>query len=219
MMLREHIDTMLNGIERDPLRAALVVLAALVVTIGVALVFAIPAHAADATVSWTAPTQNTDGTAIPASGAGSLTGTRVEYGTCSGALFGTKAGEVTVPAPTSSVVISGFSPGSTACFRAYSSNTFGVESAASAVASKTWPAPTPKPPVIATVSGLVWELRLDKDGGLRLAREVGTVDAGRLCLGLAPIYGEDLFVITRAGVSFTRGVKRDAVLVAQCEVT
>lgn len=56
-------------------------------------VASLPALAADITTTWTYPTQNTDGSAIPASGAGSIASSRVEWGTCAGAAFGTKLGE------------------------------------------------------------------------------------------------------------------------------
>lgn len=209
------LDKWLDWTERNCGRAMLIALALLVAVVG--LTFASLAHAGDATVSWTLPTQNTDGSAIPATGTGSLTATRVEYGTCSGTAFGTKSGEVTVPAPGASVTISGFAAGSTACFRAAAQNTFGIESAMSAVVSKTFPAPTPKPPVITTVSGLVWEYRVHPVDGPYLARAVGSIDAGKLCLGLAPLYGEDLFRVRRADVTLDRGGRLDAVLVARCE--
>jgi hypothetical protein len=211
-----------NWTERNTLRAIYYALAGIVSALAVAIGIAVGssvAHGADATVSWTNPTQNTDGTAIPAAGAGSLTGTRVEWGTCSGGLFGVKAGETVVPAPAASGVLPGFSPGTTVCFRAFARNTFGVESLESNTTAKTFPAPTPKPPVIVTVSGLVWELKTHPVNGPYLARVVGIIVAGKPCNGLAPQYAENLFAVNHADVTFSRNVPAGATLVAQCGVS
>lgn len=182
--MRDQLDVMLNGIERDPLRAALVVIAVVVATIGIALMVAIPAHAADATVSWTPPTANTDGSAIPASGAGSLTGTRVEWGSCSGAAFGTAAGTVTVPAPAATTTITGLGV-ATYCFRAFARNSYGVESLASSVVSKTIPAPTPNPPVLAVpvIAGMLQTPVYSVAANGNMSTFVGFTDVGAQCSG------------------------------------
>ena len=141
------------------------------------------AFAADAVVSWTNPTQNTDGSAIPASGAGSLTGTRVEYGTCNGTAFGSSAGSVTVNAPATTVTIPGFAAGATNCFRAFARNTFGNESLASNVVAKTFPTPTPNPPVLSATITVAYELNgIKNDGTIMLGRAVGQVELGAPCL-------------------------------------
>jgi hypothetical protein len=96
------------------------------------------AYAGTAIVSWTPPTTNTDGSAIPATGPGSLSSIRVEWGTCSGTLFGTKIGEVSTSPSFTSVEVTGLAAG-LHCFRAFAKNTYGQESAASNVASKDVP--------------------------------------------------------------------------------
>lgn len=111
-----------------------------------AAAFATATFAAILTVSWTNATQNTDNTAIPASGPGSIASTRIEYGSCAGTnVFGTKAGEVTVTGQGTTASLPNLGPG-TYCARAFHTNTYGEESGPSNVASKTIAAPVPKPP-------------------------------------------------------------------------
>ena len=166
-------------------------------------------HAADATVSWTNPTQNTDNSAIPSTGAGSLTGTRVEYGSCVGAAFGTKAGEVTVTAPGTTATITGLSDAATYCFRAFARNTYGAESAASNVASKVMPTPTPKPPVLSSTVTVAWDLK----NGMPF-RVVGTLPIGAPC-GAKVWRG--YYSVDRSSVTLTRP-PRSTRLVTKCAV-
>ena len=81
-MTFSKLDRMLNGIERDPLRMAIVAIITLVLCVLGTIAISTIAHADEATVSWTNPTQNTDDSAIPATGPGSLTGTNIYYGIC-----------------------------------------------------------------------------------------------------------------------------------------
>lgn len=148
--------------------------------------FASSAFAGSAVVSWTNPTQNVDGSSIPASGAGSLVSTRVEVGTCSGTAFGTRISEVVVPAPATSTTIDNLAPGPH-CFRAFSRNTFGQESAASNVAAKTIPTPVPNPPTITTVAVVAGLnraplYRINADGS-RGSVVLGFVPVGAECVG------------------------------------
>lgn len=112
--------------------------------------FALVAASAPVSVTWTNPTTRTDGTAIPTSGTGALASTRVEYGSCAGAAFGTVSGQVTVNAPATTTTID--LPAGTWCFRAYARDAAGLESAPSNVASKVVPVAPPNPPVIQTVA-------------------------------------------------------------------
>lgn len=144
--------------------------------------------AADATVTWANPTSNTDGTTIPATGAGSLTATRVEYGSCSAPnVFGTRAGEVSVPAPATTTTISGFAPNTTSCFRAFARNTYGQESAVSNIASKFFPAPIPNPPIIAiaVVAGMQQTPVYSITAAGKISTLMGFVDVGTACNGPA----------------------------------
>lgn len=154
----------------------------------VAILLTSSAFAADVTVTWTPPTQNTDGSAIPATGAGSIDQTRVEYGTCSGptsSVFGTKAGEVAVPAPATSVKITGFAPATRSCFRAYARNTYGVESVASLTVAKDIPAPTPNPPVLAVpvIAGMLQTPVYSVTAAGARSAFVGFTDVGTQCSG------------------------------------
>jgi hypothetical protein len=134
------------------------------------------AWAASATITWQNPTQNVDGTPIPATGAGALTGTRVEWGTCNVAAFGTRAGELVVPAPATTATIPGLAEGSTFCFRAFSQNTFGEQSATSNIISRIIPAPRPRPPVLSATVNVVW--REYSDGRFVL---IGMLPLGTEC--------------------------------------
>ncbi len=167
-----------------------------------------PAVAATLTVSWTNPVTNTDGSAIPASGAGSLTGTRAQYGTCSGTAFGTMIAEQVVAAPATSASWSSVGPG-TYCARGFARNTYGAESVASNVASRVIPVPVPEPPVV-TIATTAWEVRV-KPGGIRLV-EAGTIALGTLCEAQA---SGDLWFVAAADVVLRASYKGGA-LVARC---
>jgi hypothetical protein len=136
------------------------------------------ALAANVTASWTHPTQFTDGTSLPLS---SIASTRVEYGSCSGTAFGTKAGEVVVPAPATSITINNFAPG-THCFRAFTRTVAaagGLESGPSGVATKVIAFPPPNPPTIVTIETVAYSLKYTKSG-LRLAKG-GSIALGVPC--------------------------------------
>jgi len=171
-----------------------------------------------ATVSWSPPVTNTDGSTIPLTGEGSITETRVQYGTCaSGGGFGTASGQVIVAMPATSVEINSFSSGQTVCFRAFAKNTFGIESAASNVASKTFDPPKPRPPVLMVVDTVAYEIRLDRDLNARLGRDVGRVAAGTECSGTAMVVTRRAayYVMDNASVTFTKE-PRSSVIVARC---
>jgi hypothetical protein len=176
--------------------------------------FASAVLAGSLTVSWTLPTQNTDNSAIPLTGTTALASTRVEWGTCSGTAFGTKAGETLVNVPATTTTVPNLTDGQTYCFRAFSRNVAGAESTASLVVSKAVPVPTPKPPVIVTVATVVYEISLHPIEGVRLGRNVGTIRRGVAC-GPEPIVGVDYFEVPTSSVTLSKSPK-SAVLVAQC---
>ena len=166
----------------------------------------IAAIAGDATVSWTNPTQDTNGVTLPA---GYLTGTRVEYGTCSGAAFGTKAGEKVAPAGAVSTVITGLTNGATYCFRAFAL-AGSVESAASNIASKVIPPSVPNPPVLVSVVTTAWDLRDGKPN-----RVVGTLPLGTPC---GSKVWKGYYEVARANVALERR-PRSTRLVTKCGIT
>lgn len=192
--------------------------AALYLALAFALLFPICVLAGVAVVSWSPPVTNTDGTTIPASGAGSITETRVQYGTCaSGGGFGTAQGQVIVAMPATSVEINSFVSGQTVCFRAFAKNTFGVESAASNVASKTFDPPTPRPPVLVVVNPTAFDIRLDRFLNARLGRDVGTVATGTECSGAALVVqrGRAYYAFDLSQAQLSKP-PRSSVVVAEC---
>jgi len=171
------------------------------------------ASAATLSVSWTNPVLNVDGSTIPASGPGSLTGTRVEYGSCSGAAFGSAVGEVVAAAPAEATSFTGIGPG-TYCVRAFARNTYfpalAPESAASNVYSKVVPAPVPAPPIVVTVETFAYEVQV-KPSGVRVV-QVGTVPLGVACgAEVASGYYE-----IDPAVATLRGSYKGGLLVARC---
>lgn len=143
------------------------------------LVFAaLPALAADVTTTWTYPTLNTDGSTIPASGAGSIASSKVEWGSCVGSTFGTKIGEATVPAPTKTHTVTGLPP-ATYCVRASVANTYGISSDMTAAVTVTVNPPKPQPPVITTAT--VARLYLETRWGGVVSLKVGEVALGVAC--------------------------------------
>lgn len=172
------------------------------------------AFAGDAMATWVQPTKNTDGSTIPASGTGRLTGNRLEWGTCTGTApsyaFGVKSGEQIFTAPATTYTVTGLAPG-TWCFRAYASTTYG-ESAPSGVAFKTIAPPLPQPPsglVIADTTVFTVVKRPDRFVML----PVGTAPAGTPCDTSQSVNG--YYVIPRAVVTWSGTVRPD-VVVATC---
>lgn len=107
------------------------------------------ALAATLTATWTNPTTNTDSSAIPATGAGSIASSRLEYGTCTGSgttlAIGTKMGEVVTTGMATTAVTPDLAPG-TYCGTVKVTNTYGAESGASNVGTKVVAAPIPNKP-------------------------------------------------------------------------
>lgn len=100
----------------------------------------IRAHAAKMLVSWTPPTQNTDGSPLT-----DLTSYRVEWGSCGpNGAFGTLQSSITVGATITSTWIypTGLNP---VCVRAYAINAQKMVSAPSAVAQGSSPPTLGKP--------------------------------------------------------------------------
>ena len=175
------VDRILNWVERNFLKT--IALAVFTLCLLLCLIVYNVGHAADVTVSWTQPLTNTDSSAIPASGPGSIAQNRVQWGTCVGAAFGTQIGVQTIPAATS-YVVTGLPP-ATYCFRVYALNTYGQTSLASNVTTKDVPPPTPNPPVLAVpvIAGMlqtpVYSITA---AGLR-SDLMGFADVGTACTG------------------------------------
>lgn len=105
------------------------------------------AFAAVLNFSWTNATQNTDGSAIPASGPGSIEATIVSYGPCNAAR--TALTSITGTVTRTGAQLSGQSPDlppGVWCAYAQHRNTFGVLSDPSGVGNRVIDPPKPNPP-------------------------------------------------------------------------
>lgn len=183
-----------------------------------------PAAFADTvTATWTNPTQNTNGTAIPASGAGALDGARLEYGTCSApGVFGTKGGEVARPRGTGaqpSTAVVNLAPG-TSCLRVLVYNTFGNSSTPSNVAVSVVSAPTPNPPTNLTVTEpTAYDVRPNESTfAFDRGRAVGTAKIGAAC-DEERTTGGDYYALERPSRVRLNREPRSSALVAKCAGT
>lgn len=159
------------------------------------------ASAADVVVNWTYPVQNTDGTAIPASGAGSITSSRIEYGTCSGAAFGTALGQNVAPAPALTTTITNLAPG-TYCLRGFVSNTYGNEGASTNTVQKVIVPPTPGPLTITVAMGSLQAPVYSVTANDKMSVFIGFIDFGKQCSG-TPLFryrGSDFYEVSRSDV-------------------
>jgi hypothetical protein len=178
------------------------------------------ALAETASISWVLPTSNTDSTAIPPSGAGSLTRTTIEYGNCVGTprAFGAKIGEMWVAPPAvtlnvAMVVVQEY------CFRGFVTNTYGATSAMSNVAWKANPPPTPAG-IMITVASSNAARAISTGNDAILTAQVGTVAPGTVCdctqLVVAFNHPGKMFCrVPKASVQFFPGFDAEA-LVAEC---
>lgn len=143
----------------------------------------IPSMALAGTIAYdvTLPTMNTDGSAITATGATALTSLRVEYGTCAGGAFGTKAGEFSSTTLTKPVttVISPALTAATYCARVYLKNSGGQESGPTNVVQATVPVPTPNPGTLAVKEVTAYKMRQNVDSYAFVP--IGTVPLGTAC--------------------------------------
>lgn len=166
----KQIDAKLSAAWAQHRPAIIVVLALLLVS----LVMCSRAHAGTATVSWTHPTTYTDGSALALT---DISQTRIEYGTCAGTAFGTKAGEQIATGTATTVTITNLAVG-TWCFRGYTTAK-GVESGPSVVASKVVPQAAPNPPTLVTVATTAYVAVKWRDRYVMLP--LGTVAKGVAC--------------------------------------
>ena len=119
------------------MKRALVLVALLAVS---TVVLAAVAH-----MSWDAPTQNTDNTAVPATGPGSIVSYTAEVGPCNAARDALTSVTQTITTPGLMTDSQDLGPG-TWCAHVKATNTYGQDSAWSNVGNKVVAPPTPKPP-------------------------------------------------------------------------
>ncbi len=217
MSMREQRlrDRVLDWLERNHLRVVIGFIIAFVVILGLALCGA--ANATTLTGTFTYPTQYADvaGTPLPLSSIGHV---QVEVGTCTGTpgAFGTKEGEQLVVPPTTTWTVTVPRTFGAFCVQARTVTVLGTASDYTPPVFRTIAEPKPKPPGAFVIATIAYELRTDPSTGGRYVRNVGTIQLGKECLGLAPQYGTDFFAVNRADVRLDVGVKKDATLVAQC---
>lgn len=174
-----------------------------------------------ATVSWTAPTTNTNGTPLT-----NLTGFKILYGTSSTALNRTQAVN---NASARSAVVTSLGAG-TWYFAVRAVNSNQAESDNSNIAQKTisggataartvnitisgTPAPTPTP-TLRTTDTRVFDY-VTQNNTRVLGRQVGTIALGRACDNTFKV-GLNRYRVTRSDVTFTR-TSRSTSVVARCE--
>lgn len=116
----------------------------------VAVLFALPVWAATFTAKWTNPTSYVDDSPLAVA---DISRTRLEYGSCVGSAFGTKAGEFISTGNDTTEVSPNVAPG-TYCLRGYTTAK-GVESGPSNVSGFVIAQPAPKPPTLLDVL-LAW---------------------------------------------------------------
>jgi hypothetical protein len=178
-----------------------------------------------ATVSWTAPTQNVDGSPLT-----NLAGFEL-YRATSFAGCGTAAPTIIDNAMATSYVVTGLPTGNWHfCMKAF--NTAGVRSILTGTVMKTITTQTvnssvavtleqrPKPPSLIAIEVMVYEITTDQYGVIRLGtRVVGSVPLGTECLPglvLASFKG-DMYAVPRASVTLKPKIKvKSEVLVAHC---
>ena len=193
----------------DHLPLAIGVVLAFLVLFLCLVVFAV-AHAENATVSWSHPTQRVDGTPLAIS---EIKETQVDWGLCSAGTFPSlPAGTLAFAAPSTSGTVPNLAYG-TWCFRARTLDTGGRLSDNSTVVSKVILAP-PKPPVLSTVITVAYEIN-QTGSGMKLGRAVGTVGLGTACLpGL--IIAPDYYEVSLDSVALDR-LPKSAIVVSKCQ--
>lgn len=178
------------------------------------------ADAADASLTWTHPTQRTDNSALALA---DIKETEIQYAPCAAGntwpATGTPASKV-VTAPAAATTITGLAYG-TWCFRARTVPVLNPATDQSAWTGPVWAiylAP-PKPPVLGVVNIVAYDVRWQQGGGTKLARAIGTVPLGTTC-GDHPITrrGTRSYYEVPLDKVDLRSLPNSAIVVAECEV-
>jgi hypothetical protein len=185
-----------------------------------------PTEPAD--LSWVPPTLNTDGSAIPATGAGSLAKYKIFHAATSAGVGSATPIEVLVPATTYSVT--GL-PVGVRYFAVKASTSAGIDSDLSGIANKNVVAASgsastsvvvntkPNPPLV-TVQTTAYDLNMKGNGEVSLGRYVGNIELGVSCGDYAFVDqgGEKYYEVPTSAVDLHNKPKpKSSVLVARCE--
>ncbi len=168
------------------------------------MIVACSAFAGEATLSWTAPTQNEDGSTLT-----DLAGYRIYYGTSQA----TMTTQIQIANPgLLTYVIPNLAP-ATWYFNMTAYTTSNLESAHTNFVTKIIEPTIPNPPPDLYILGTdVYTLTKQRDSISFL--KVGTAPAGTKCI--TSQYANGYYVIPRASVAFT-GTVRPEVVFAQCQ--
>jgi len=204
----QQADTWLHAHSLTAVRILIAILAVVALSL-----FAVhKCHAATtAQLTYTAPTTNTDSSAIPATGPGSISSYAIQWGSCSGSSIGTVAGTATATALT--YTVTGLTPGTTYCFQVAAVNTYGAQSAWSNAVNATITTPIPNPPVLSSTVKQAWNLYHGKPFLV-----VGTAPIGTPCgMLIATVAGQKYYQLPQNAVKFTNGFRPQPV-VTRCAV-
>lgn len=173
------------------------------------------AKAADATLTWTHPTQRVDNTPIALS---EIKETQIDWGLCTtGNVFpATPVGTKSVPAPATTTVVTGLAYG-TWCFRARTVDTLNEASANSGTVWKQWLAP-PKPPVLSPTITVAYEFNMNGWGEIKLGKAIGTIKEGATCVD-NPIQTNkgEYYEIDLANVELYGKQPKSSMVLTKCE--
>jgi hypothetical protein len=141
----------------------------------------------DDIVTWTNATTNTDTTAIPATGPGSLATTTIQKGTCVSGAFGTQIATVTLAATIKTNTFVGANPPGSYCFRGFHTAVafpgFPAQSSAmSGTAIKLVNPPVPSAPGALMVSADLTAYTFVKQDDYMVMSPVGDFPPGTMCI-------------------------------------
>lgn len=197
----------------------------------VSTTYTLTCSAADgsATIKWTAPTQNTDNSTIPATGSGSLAGFKLFHAPTSDAVA-TSTPVVINDKTATAFTLTGLPAGP----RYYGMTAFNlegissdmtglvtnvVETPATSASSSVTISTKPKPPTLVTVATVVYDLRWNQGRGTVLSSAIGTIPLGTPCgENLITVQGQRRFYEVSLDQVDLRTLPNSAVIVAQCEV-
>lgn len=167
-------------------------------------------------VSWTHPTQYTNGAALPASDLKQTEVRCVAFTPTGGAKGACPRSPLVVPAPATSAVYDlGTVPPSGGLyeFDARTTVVSGASSDWSVPAGKTFAAIPPKPPVLTVAAGATaYEIQLLGNGAVKLGRNVGTVTQAGAC---GAQFVGDFYAVAGEAVDYYRTPK-SSIVVAEC---